>query len=216
MITLIDYHFANYRPSWETGGPAPGKERAQSMAAIINSITENGLLYLFTTIAQCLAGAIALLAAFALYSLQSINKSMSDLSALIVQTFRRFDSGSAQATTLETLVAEGRYHEFIDKRVQLLAEWPHLGSSAPSSPLIDSQINRLRANMEAHKKIKSALWTALIASSIVMTASIAATPAARFVACWHELAWGVAAGFTACFVGCLWLFYKLIRAALRV
>jgi hypothetical protein len=57
------------------------------MTNLINSITENGLLYLFTTIAQCLAGAIALLAAFALYSLQSINKAMSDLCGLLVQTF---------------------------------------------------------------------------------------------------------------------------------
>ena len=184
------------------------------MAALINSITENGLLYLLTTIAQCLAGAIALLAAFALYSLQSINKAMSDLTALIVESFRRYDRSSAQATILETLVAEGRYQDFIDQRVQLLANWPHIGTPAPSSPFIDGQVTRLQANMAAHKAVKSALWIALVATSIVMTASVAATPAARFLACQHELAWSVAAGFTACFVVCLWLFYKLIRAAL--
>jgi hypothetical protein len=184
------------------------------MTILINSITENGLLYLFTTIAQCLAGAIALLAAFALFSLQSINKAMSDLCALIANTFRSFDTNHPMAVTLETLRAEGRYQEFIDRRAQFVAGWNFTGYPPPKSPLIDGQLNRLRANMEAHKEIKSALWRALIVTSIVMTASIMATPAARFLACWHGLAWGVACGFMVGFVGCLWLFYRLIRAAL--
>jgi hypothetical protein len=184
------------------------------MTLLINSITENGLLYLFTTIAQCLAGAIALLAAFALYSLQSINKAMSDLCALIVETFRRFDRGSPQATLLETLTAEGKYQEFIEMRIKLLAEWNHTGYSAPSSPFIDGQVNRLRANIVAHAKIKSALWAALVATAAVMTASIAVTPLAKHLADNPCLAWIVALGFTISFVACLWLFYKLIRAAL--
>ena len=186
------------------------------MSTLISSITENGLLYLFTTIAQCLAGAIALLAAFALYSLQSINTAMSDLCALIANTFRTFDTNHPMAVTLETLRAEGRYQEFIDQRAQFLASWNFIGYPRPESPLIDGQLSRLRANMETHKEIKSTLWRALIVTSIVMTASIMATPAAQFLAWSHELAWGVAAGFAACFVVCLWLFYKLIRAARRV
>jgi hypothetical protein len=118
------------------------------------------------------------------------------------------------ATTLETLRAEGRYQEFIDRRAKFLADWNLIGYPPPESPLIDGQLKRLRANMEAHKEIKSALWRALIATSIVMTASILATPAARFIACWHGLAWGVACGFIVGFVVCLWLFYGLIRASL--
>jgi hypothetical protein len=185
------------------------------MTTFINSITENGLLYLFTTIAQCLAGAIALLAAFALYSLQSINKAMSDLCALVVESFQITSIRNPMVTTLQTLQAEGRYQAFIDKRAQILAEWSVVGIPPPESPLIDGQLNRLRANMAAHREILSALWRALLATSIVMTGSIMATPAARFLACWHELAWGVAVGSVICFAACLWLFYRLILAALR-
>jgi hypothetical protein len=186
----------------------------KGMSILINSITENSLLYLFTTIAQCLAGAIALLAAFALYSLQSINKAMSDLCALIVDTFRRFDTNHPMAVSLEALQAEGRYQDFIDRRAKFVAEWNIIGFPAPVSPLIDGQLNRLRANMAAHKEIKSALWRALIATSILMTGSIMATPTARFLSCWPDVAWIVSFGFVLFFVACLWFFYKLIRAAL--
>jgi hypothetical protein len=187
------------------------------MTTFINSITENGLLYLFTTIAQCLAGAIALLAAFALYSLQSIDKAMSDLCSIIEDSFRLFDMRSANATNLQTLRVEGQYQAFIDERKQMLMDWGTIGGGTPrpESPLIDGQLNRLRANIAAHKEIKSALWTALISTSFVMTGSIMATPATRFLACRHELAWGVAVGSVICFAACLWLFYKLILAALR-
>ena len=50
---------------------------------------ETGLLYLFTTIAQCLAGAIALLAAFALYRLQSIDNTKSDLCRQLIEVFEK-------------------------------------------------------------------------------------------------------------------------------
>jgi hypothetical protein len=178
-------------------------------------ITENGLLYLFTTIAQCLAGAIALLAAFALYSLQSINKAMSDLCALVVESFQIGSIRNDMVTSLQMLQAEGRYQAFIDQRSQLLANWPLVGTPPPKSPLIDGQLNQLRINIMAHRQILSALWRALLATSILMTASIMATPAAQSLTCSYELAWAVAGTFIVCFVGCLWLFYKLILAALR-
>lgn len=187
--------------------------------ALINSITENGLLYLFTTIAQCLAGAIALLAAFALYRLQAINSASSDLCKLLMQVFALKGAVNDELASLDALRTEGRYEEFIEKRKELLA--PSLwGAQAgrvelPKLSLAEGELARLRLNMNTHRDVRSALRVALIVTGIVMTASIAATPLASFLSTRPLVAWSVVLLFTFLFVGCLRQFYALVGVALR-
>jgi hypothetical protein len=183
-----------------------------------HSITENGLLYLFTTIAQCLAALIALLAALALYRLQSISAASWNLCGLLMEVFARKGAVNDELAALNTLRTEGRFEEFIAKRDELLN--PNLwGAKAgavelPPLPLAKVQLAKLRVNMAEHKKIKAWLWAALIAAAIVMTASIVASPFAHYFSCDPCMAWSVVAGFSFCFIVCVCLFFGLIKAAL--
>lgn len=176
---------------------------------------ETGLLYLFTTIAQCLAGAIALLAAFALYRLQSINSAMTALCELLEHMFARV-SAYVEVTKLQTLRAEGRYEEFIIVRAELAASWENAtGRTLPEKPNSEAQASRLSAIIAEHRQIKTALNQALIATGIVMTGSIAALPFVHRLACPPETAWLVAIIGVIGFVGCLAVDFKLIRSALK-
>jgi hypothetical protein len=179
-------------------------------------LMETGLLYLFTTIAQCLAAAIALLAAFALFRLQSVDNAMSAFCDQLKNSFERYGNYT-DVLKLESLQAEGRYREFIETHAQLVDAWESQYPTVrkfPDAQLSAKQLKRLTANINDHKKIKAALRDALISTGIVMTGSVAATPLVHLIAFNAILAWGVAAVAVLLFIGCLWQYYLLIRAAL--
>jgi hypothetical protein len=177
---------------------------------------ETGLLYLFTTIAQCLAGAIALLAAFALYRLQAVNATMSDLCELLKEVFGRA-GGPGDMAKLEATRAEGRYDEFIDMGANLVKAWGSNapGAKFPSEPFSEAQLTRLRANMHQHKRVRAALVGALIATGIVMTGWIVALPFVHQMACQPDTAWTMASVGVVGFAACLVLDFWLIRVALK-
>src|SRR5947208_731973 len=68
--------------------------------------SENSLYYTFSTIAQTLAGAIALLAAFVLYRLNGLNEEMGWNGGVLAEGIN-----SDEARTLN---GEGRYQELLD------------------------------------------------------------------------------------------------------
>ena len=174
---------------------------------------ENGLLYLFTTIAQCLAGAIALLAAFALYRMQSIAGAMATYCEFLIAEFRHIGRYN-DVSELQGLQTEGRYDDFIAAHTRLSAATQSSGLHAPIDPRVAVWLDRLRANLAGHKTINAALWRALIATGLVMTGSIIATPAAHLIAYRPFPGWCAVAAGVLGFCICLWLYYALIRAAL--
>jgi hypothetical protein len=177
---------------------------------------ENGLLYLFTTIAQCLAGAIALLAAFALYRMQSLAKEMAGLCQLLGIPFNRLSLNREDPTKLEQLRTQGRFGEFITKRQQLVMAWNQSQPNPyPDDESSRSQMARVLEGIEEHAAIQKALRLALIVTGIVMTGSVAATPIAHVIKCYPCIAWGLVCFGIAGFVLCLGLYWRLIRVALR-
>ena len=65
---------------------------------------------------------------------------------------------------------------------------------------------KLLGSIEDHKRIKAALQLALISTAVVMAGSIVAIPLVRHL---------VAQVPVRRFCDCLWLYYRLIRAALK-
>ncbi len=71
---------------------------------------ENALFYTFSTIPQILAGAIALLGAFILYRLQSLNTEVEEKSSTVLNFYK-----NSLRSKLWNLHVKGRYKEIFDK-----------------------------------------------------------------------------------------------------
>jgi hypothetical protein len=161
---------------------------------------ENALFYTFSTIAQALAAAMAILAAFAMYRLKGID-----------------DESSGAAITIESQTGGGDYL----RRYSLVSRWnkcleaadrriAETGSGAEVIALRE-QLRQLRT---ASGTIRRALWSALAATAVVMTGSVAAlayVPAiCRATLAPQALQCGVV-GFAVCLAAYGWLIRQSFR-----
>lgn len=110
----------------------------------------NALFYTFSTISQTLAGAIALLGAFVLYRLQSLNLEIEEESSSVVGRYglvARGYSESNQKAVME-LHDEQKYREVVT-----------FIANTPLPPSVD-QANRVRSSLVRHLDQKDALMKA--------------------------------------------------------
>ena len=92
---------------------------------------ETTLYYTFSTIAQTLAGAIALLGAFILYRLQKLNNGLDDHAKFI----RKQYSEEEDLVFLNSFIVKGEYKKFLKyTRANPIVEEPDPGSAIPPDP----------------------------------------------------------------------------------
>ena len=170
---------------------------------------ENGLLYTFSTIAQALGGAFALLSAFALYKFQSLKEMMHRDADMISTIWLAPQNGPMY----RRMIANGEYEAVAD-----LAEHQvntAVGTSAEGTqPIIWGECcQRIRANASIHRNVSSLFERSAVTTGIVMIGSVAAIPLAHPIHCVIWLAVVFLAAGIGGFAVCLFQYWALIKAA---
>ncbi len=166
---------------------------------------ENAILYTFSTIAQALGGAFALLAAFVLYRFQSLGPMIAFDSAQVRGELSR---GGANFEVYDTLLVQGKYAQLIDeidairKRTQ-----PKISAS------VEELILRMKGNARLQTTLTMAFRRAAFTTGAVMFYSVAAIPFAHVVYCVDVLSWLLLIMGVGGFLACLHMFWAVIVTA---
>ncbi len=165
---------------------------------------ETALYYTFSTIAQTLAAVIAILGAFALHRLQTMNAEIGERSATLVRA-----PGGAHGHGVRELHVHGKFDEV-------------LAASESFDPTATAEFNyqvtaarmRLAALLDQRKSLRRYLNVAFSLSAGLMTLSLVVLATAPSIA---AVPWGAAAASTAgiaWFVLCIGVCARLIWNAL--
>jgi hypothetical protein len=159
---------------------------------------DTALYYTFSTIAQALAAAMALLAAFAMYRLNAIEAECMGGAEVV-------DRIMGGGLDLRRHFAVFEWSKF------LAALKASSGSGSPISVAMTSRIERLQA---ASKRIKLALWVSLALTALVMGGSVAALAYVPVICSTGNartaLGFGVAL-FVVCLLAYGWLIFESLR-----
>jgi len=137
---------------------------------------ENSILYTFTTIAQALAGAFALLSAFVLYRFQALNESMFKASVGL-RSIWDDPSHIESYEMLRGLSVWPLLNKAIDAQV---AKRAAAGVQLPFEVVVASV--RLHAGESLHRVLTRAFWAAVVLTFLAMTGSVAVLPYAHEIA----------------------------------
>lgn len=167
------------------------------------STVDTALYYTFSTIAQTLAAAIALLAAFALYRLQGLLNTIEITSLELANGFQGEDLLALLSTRLD-----GDFIEF----ERLMSEPPKYATSIHAEPLVSrrrtfSAALRQASSIRRWLNYSLAVSAAVILGAIIVLTrvpTIAISPSGNLVLCGGIVGTGV----------CLIAYYGLIRKAL--
>jgi hypothetical protein len=171
---------------------------------------ENSILYTFSTIAQALGGAFALLSAFVLFRFQSLDASMLNASVGL-RSIWKTPADLETYDTLRGLAVWPSLNKAIDAQFARMAaahEEPSFGALAT--------MTRLRAGQSLHFFLTWSFWLAVSLTFLVMTGSVAVIPYAREIVETHDLRFihllnlaGVGA-FTLCMVSYVFVIYAAL------
>lgn len=167
---------------------------------------DNAVFYTFSTIAQTLAGAVALVGAFALYRLQLLNSAM-DISAALVRD-KVVDSRIRQDMTLKLI--EGDPEEAL--RIASKAR-ETLGQGAPvglGQVEIDAHLDKVIGLRGQKLKIKGLLHRSLLYTAPLIGLSIAALALNPWLG--QARSFFLVAGVVWCWV-CLGFYARLVKSA---
>jgi hypothetical protein len=166
---------------------------------------ENALLYTFSTIAQALGGAFALLAAFVLYRFQSLSNTMPNDAAQVRGGLTR---SGRNFTLYDTLRVEGKYPELIVEIDTIMEHDP--GLSADEKALI----GRMKRSVQLQTALEKSFRRGAFATAAVMAFSVAAIPIAPFVYCMPCFSALLLIVGVSGFLACLYLYWKVIKTAI--
>jgi hypothetical protein len=165
---------------------------------------ESALYYTFSTIAQTLAAAIAVLGAFALYRLQSMNAELSERSSTLAKA-----PAGARGHGVREMHVHGRYEEVLESIEDFdpgaTAEFNYQVTAARERL---STLLRQRRSMRRYLNIAFWVSAGLLTSSLIMIATapkIATMPHAPAIALTVGIVW---------FVVCIGTYAKLIWSSL--
>jgi hypothetical protein len=127
---------------------------------------DNALLYTMTTIAESLGSAMALLAAFALYRLQSLSRQMEEDSRQVAEAIGGFATPEERERLAQLRAAED-WQQFITLMVEVR-------NKLQGDPGINPRLwmARLPRDYQTRRAILAALSVALILTAIVMTGAL--------------------------------------------
>jgi len=165
---------------------------------------ETALYYTFSTIAQTLAAAIALLAAFVLYRLQSINSGIEDSALNVQQSYP-----PAQSELLIPMLMQGRYQEIFDYSEKNPVPRPPGMSVYPSEKRV-----ALGSLLRKKTEILRTIRRSFLATVILVALSVAVLAATPWISTNQTLSVITLAVGAIWFVSCFPAFWSLIQAAL--
>jgi hypothetical protein len=168
---------------------------------------ENTLYYTFSTIAQTLAGAIALLGAFILYRLQKVNSGLDDHAKFIRKQF----SEEEDLVFLNSFIVKGEYKKFL-KYIRAKAGGVGINQEEQSY-LTDVQekmqeLLAFRKSLIRRFTVSLFLTVSLIAASVI---ALAVTPSLNARTDLRSASLGLAIVW---FLGCLISYVSLLRKSL--
>lgn len=171
---------------------------------------ENSILYTFSTIAQALGGAFALLSAFVLFRFQSLDASMLNASVGL-RSIWKTPADLESYDTLRGLSVWPSLNKAIDARIARMAA----ANEKPTFEVMAAK-TRLRAGQSLHRVLTLAFWVAVSLTFLVMVGSVAVIPYAHEIADTHSLKWihalnlaGVGA-FALCMVSYVFVIYAAL------
>lgn len=176
-------------------------------------LEDNELLYTFTTIAQSIAAAFGLLAAFVLYRLQSLDGAMS-------QDTLHFLSGGYfskdEVAALESLRAQKRYGDVLKVWDNALVGYRKRNVADPTGPWGDSDARRARIawGVEAVQNARLQLQRTLWPTAVTVFYCTAAIPFVHMAIRYLVLSAGMLAIALAVLALCLMMYLRLIAQAL--
>lgn len=148
-----------------------------------NHFMENSILYTFSTIAQALGGAFALLSAFVLFRFQSLDASMLNAS-IGLRCIWTNKADLESYDTLRGLSVWPSLNKAIDAQVcRLIA-----AREAPSFEVMAIK-TRLMAGESLHSFLTGVFWVAVSLTFVVMTSAVAIIPYAHDLAETHPAQW---------------------------
>jgi hypothetical protein len=142
---------------------------------------ENSILYTFSTIAQALGGAFALLSAFVLFRFQSLDASMLNASTGLRSIWKK-PSDLETYDTLRGLSVWPSLNKAIDAQIARMTE----AHEEPSFEVMATK-TRLRAGQSLHFFLTWTFWVAVMLTFLVMTGSVAIIPYAHDIVEAHSL-----------------------------
>jgi hypothetical protein len=172
---------------------------------------EQGLLYTFSTIAQALGGAFALLSAFVLYRFQLLKQSMHE----DARTVSGLWMGPVQMPRYLKCIPSGDYAGVVtiaDEQYEN-AKATGVGGGFPPSPEWDEARERLRLNIRRRRGVADKFKRSALTTGIVMIGSVAVIPWAHPIHCIEWLAVPVLVVGVGGFALCLFQYWWLIKAA---
>jgi hypothetical protein len=171
---------------------------------------ENSILYTFSTIAQALGGAFALLSAFVLFRFQSLDASMLNASRGL-RSIWKTPSDVETYDTLRGLSVWPSLNKAIDAQITRMTA----AHEAPSFEVMATK-TRLRAGQSLHFFLTWSFWLAVSLTFLVMTGSVAIIPYAHQIAETQSLKFihalnliGVAA-FALCMISYVFVIYAAL------
>jgi hypothetical protein len=171
---------------------------------------ENSILYTFSTIAQALGGAFALLSAFVLFRFQSLDASMLNASKGLRSIWKR-PADLETYDTLRGLSVWPSLNKAIDAQIARMTA----AHEEPSFEVMATK-TRLRAGESLHGFLTWSFWLAVLLTFLVMTGSVAILPYAHEIAqtynlkCIHALNLAGVAAFGLCMASYVFVIYAAL------
>jgi hypothetical protein len=171
---------------------------------------ENSILYTFSTIAQALGGAFALLSAFVLFRFQSLDASMLNASVGL-RSIWKTPSDLETYDTLRGLSVWPSLNRAIDAQIARMT----LAHEQASFEVMATK-TRLRAGQSLRFFLTWTFWVAVSLTFLVMTGSVAIIPYAHDIVethshkCIHVLNLAGVAAFGLCMVSYMFVIYAAL------
>jgi hypothetical protein len=163
---------------------------------------ENALLYTFSTMAQTLGGAIALLSAFVLYRFQSLDAAMAKEALALRPEFQMAAGNVAEYDRIESV---GEYKELLES-IKTRGE----GSFSVSA------FKRLKHNVISKRKITDAFMAAVSCTGTTMMFSIIVLPITHILVARSAVSYCILLTGVILFGVCIWIYWLVISAALGI
>jgi hypothetical protein len=144
---------------------------------------ESSILYTFSTIAQALGGAFALLSAFVLFRFQSLDASMTNVSVGL-RCIWKSQADLESYDTLRGLSVWPSLNKAIDAQIDRMIA----AHETPSFEVMATK-TRLKAGESLHSFLTAVFWVAVLLTFLVMTSSVAIIPYAHDIAETHGPKW---------------------------
>lgn len=120
---------------------------------------DTALYYTFSTLAQALASAMALLSAFALYRLSAINDECVKLATLL-------EGDTGGGTTVAAMAYVGNWAGVVAEIKR------RLQSGTGDANVVSARCSRIDLLISAHRAVQNALWFSLGLTAVVVAAAI--------------------------------------------